>query len=158
MTNVSFFLSCCWFCCSWYTQSKRANLWRSLLSLSLSLSRLYVLQLFISSISKTNFDCPVACQNFSLLATAHDSETGLLLRIYGCQLYQISCFPSGDVSKHCSWYEEKFDLLNSPFWITDGTNKLEAAVVVHRNTFTSLVKIHTFNEQEFKTQDFWHIT
>ena len=23
-----------------------------------------------------NFDCPVACQNFSLLATAHDCETG----------------------------------------------------------------------------------
>ena len=39
---------------------------------------------------------------FLLFATAHDSETGLFLRIYGCQLYQISCFPSGDVSKHCS--------------------------------------------------------
>ena len=53
------------------------------------------------------FDCPVAPQNVSLLATAHDCGTILFLRIYGCQLYQISCFPSDDISKHCSWYKEK---------------------------------------------------
>ena len=27
------------------------------------------------------FDCPLACQNFSPLATAQDCETGLLLQI-----------------------------------------------------------------------------
>ena len=30
-----------------------------------------------SSILYTKFDCPVARQNLSLLATAHDCETGL---------------------------------------------------------------------------------
>ena len=27
------------------------------------------------------FDCPVACKNFSLLATAHDCETGFILHV-----------------------------------------------------------------------------
>ena len=30
-----------------------------------------------SSILSAKFDCPVACQNFSRVATAHDCETGL---------------------------------------------------------------------------------
>ena len=30
-----------------------------------------------ASCSYAKYDCPVACQNFSLLATAHDCKTGL---------------------------------------------------------------------------------
>ena len=34
-----------------------------------------------SSILSAKFDCPVACENVSLLETAHDCETGLLLEV-----------------------------------------------------------------------------
>ena len=33
-----------------------------------------------SSILSAKFDCPVACQKFLLLASAHDRETGLYPR------------------------------------------------------------------------------
>ena len=37
-----------------------------------------------SSILSAKFDCPVARQTFSLLATVHDCETGILLEVRDC--------------------------------------------------------------------------
>ena len=38
-----------------------------------------------SSILSANFDCPVAHQNFSPLATGHDCETGLYINKFCCE-------------------------------------------------------------------------
>ena len=50
-----------------------------------------------SSILSAKFDCPVACQNISFLATAHDCETGL----YSVDVsHRLSLFYEVKIDKH----------------------------------------------------------